>query len=105
MDKPALRKIDRRKQLAESYTAGSTPRVVDVPTLDCLMVDGVGDPNSSPGFAAAVEALYGTAYVIKFALRNGPKQVDYAVMPLRGSGGRTTTKPSSAATGLPGNGR
>ena len=52
MDAPALRKVDRRKQLAEFYTAKATPKVVHVPPLDALMIDGVGDPNASPDFPA-----------------------------------------------------
>jgi hypothetical protein len=46
------------------------------------MIDGAGDPNSSPEFAAAIEALYGVSYAVKFNLRNGASPVDYAVMPL-----------------------
>lgn len=84
MDTRAFRKVDRRKQLAEFYTAKATPKVVDVPPLDALMIDGVGDPNASPDFSAAIEALYGVSYAVKFAIRNGPAQLDYAVMPLEG---------------------
>ena len=53
MDAPAIQKVDRRKQLSEFYTAEATPKVVDVPPLDSLMIDGHGDPDSSPDFAAA----------------------------------------------------
>jgi hypothetical protein len=84
MDKPALQKVDRRKQLAKFYTAKATPKLVDVPPLDYLMIDGVGDPDTSADFAAAIEALYGVSYTIKFALRIGPAPIDYAVMPLEG---------------------
>lgn len=80
----AIQKIDRRKELAAFYTAKVAPSVVDVPALDYLMIDGEGDPNTSKDFAAAVEALYSVSYTLKFALRNGPEQLDYAVMPLEG---------------------
>lgn len=80
----ALQKIDRRKELAAFYTAKAAPGVVDVPALDYLMIDGEGDPNTSKDFAAAVEALYRVSYTLKFTLRNGPEQLDYAVMPLEG---------------------
>jgi hypothetical protein len=53
MDAPAIRKVDRRKQLFEFYTAEATPKVVDVPPLDYLMIDGHGDPETSPDFAVA----------------------------------------------------
>lgn len=80
----ASEKIDRRKELAEVYTAKAAPRVVDVPAIDYLMIDGAGDPNTSKDFANAVEALYSVSYTLKFTLRNGPGGLDYAVMPLEG---------------------
>ncbi|GAB18669.1 hypothetical protein GOEFS_061_00080 [Gordonia effusa NBRC 100432] len=36
--------------------------VVDVPSLSFVMVDGAGDPNVSPEYAAAIEALYTVSY-------------------------------------------
>lgn len=58
-------------------------RVVEVPTLQYLMIDGHGDPNASPVFADAVSSLYPLAYTLKFTSK---KQLDrdYAVMPLEG---------------------
>ena len=58
-------------------------RTVDVPDLRYLMVDGHGDPNSSPDFTAAVEALYPVAYKLKFASKQDLGR-DYVVMPLEG---------------------
>ena len=51
--------------------------------MNFLMVDGSGDPNKSPEFQEAVEALYGVSYTLKFSVKKsgGP---DYAVMPLEG---------------------
>jgi hypothetical protein len=48
------------------------------------MVDGEGDPNTSPAFQQAVEALYALSYTLKFSLKKGPQPVDYGVMPLEG---------------------
>lgn len=84
MDAPVMRRIDRRKDLADLYTAKSDPKIIDVPPLDYLMIDGAGDPNSSPEFSAAIEALYGVSYTVKFSLRDRASPVDYAVMPLEG---------------------
>jgi hypothetical protein len=39
-------------------------RLVDVPTMQYLMVDGRGDPNTSTAFSDAIEALYPVAYKI-----------------------------------------
>ncbi|MFD6100986.1 GyrI-like domain-containing protein [Nocardiopsis flavescens] len=75
-------KTDFKKTL-DSYTARSGRfRIVDVPDLDYLMVDGHGDPNG-PAFAEAVQALYPVAYKLKFASKKELGR-DYAVMPLEG---------------------
>lgn len=55
-------------------------RVVDVPPLQYLMVDGHGDPNSGDQYAAAVAALYPMAYTLKFASKDLGR--DYVVPPL-----------------------
>lgn len=74
-------KVDLKKQL-DSYRArvGET-RVVDLPPLQYLMVDGHGDPNTSPAYADALAALYPLAYKLKFASRSDLGR-DYVVMPL-----------------------
>ena len=75
-------KTDFKKTL-DSYTARSGRfRIVDVPDLDYLMVDGHGDPNG-PAFAEAVQALYPVAYKLKFTSKKELGR-DYAVMPLEG---------------------
>ncbi len=58
-------------------------RIVDVPDLRYLMIDGGGDPNTSPAFATAVEALYPVAYRLKFASKADLGR-DYVVPPLEG---------------------
>ncbi len=76
-------KVDFKKEI-DAYRARSGEfRIVHVPDLQYLMIDGYGDPNTSEAFAEAVEALYPLAYKLKFA----SKQVlgrDYVVMPLEG---------------------
>lgn len=57
--------------------------VVDVPPLQYLAIDGSGDPNTSEAYARAVEALFGTAYAVKFASKRGLGR-DFAVAPLEG---------------------
>ncbi|RAX50515.1 hypothetical protein DQ353_02860 [Arthrobacter sp. AQ5-05] len=76
-------KIDFKKTL-EGYRAKPGEfRVVDVPEMDYLVVDGHGDPNTSPGFAQALEALYPVAYKLKFASKLELDR-DYVVPPLEG---------------------
>jgi len=59
------------------------PELVRVPPLTYLMVDGTGDPNTSPDFRAAIGALYSLAYTLKFGLKK-KKGLDFRVMPLDG---------------------
>jgi hypothetical protein len=79
----AMTKVDLRRDLHPLYAAKRQPAFVDVPALSCLMVDGHGDPNTSPDYRAALSALYATSYAAKFALKRAAK-LDYVVMPLEG---------------------
>ena len=76
--------VDLRRQQPELYRATAQPRFVDVPELPFLVVDGEGDPNTAPGYAEAVQALYTVAYTLRFALKRRPDGVDAPVMPLEG---------------------
>jgi hypothetical protein len=51
-------KVDFKKELDAYRAPRGTFRIVDVPDLQYLMIDGHGDPNTSPLFARATEALY-----------------------------------------------
>jgi hypothetical protein len=80
-----VEKLDLRKQLKAFYQASATAvGEVDVPAFTFLMVDGQGDPDTSPAYAEAVEALFTVSYTAKFMVKKGPLQRDYAVMPLEG---------------------
>jgi hypothetical protein len=65
------------------YRATATPLLVLVPPLQFLCLDGHGDPNTSPAYVAAVEALYSVSYAAKFAVKKagGP---DFRVSALEG---------------------
>jgi hypothetical protein len=78
-------KIDLKKEMKHLYRPSKAKfTVVDVPEMDFLMIDGHGDPNTSPAYQAAVEALYGVAYAVKFMLKEDPEIDDYVVPPLEG---------------------
>jgi len=80
-----MNKIDLKKELAHLYRPSAKEVVqVDVPAFRFLMIDGEGDPNSSPEYARAVEALFSVSYTAKFVVKKGPQAIDYAVMPLEG---------------------
>ncbi len=78
--------IDLRKQLKHLYQPSAKKfSVVDVPPMNFLMIDGAGNPNISPDFQEALEALYGMSYTLKFGVKlgkYGKKKVDYSVMAL-----------------------
>ena len=80
-----MEKIDLKKDLKHLYQPSAKEVVqVDVPTFNFLMVDGEGGPNASQAYAQAVEALFSVSYTAKFMVKKGPRQIDYAVMPLEG---------------------
>lgn len=78
-----MKKIDYKKEYKTLYSTKTKPFLVKVPPLKYLMLDGTGDPNSSPVFSQSVEALYGLAYTIKFQIKK-TQAIDYVVMPLEG---------------------
>ncbi|GAA2234528.1 GyrI-like domain-containing protein [Herbiconiux moechotypicola] len=77
-------KTDFKKSL-DAYRPGRHHelRMLTVPPTRYLMVDGHGDPNDSPEFGAAVEAIFPVAYKLKFASKKLLGR-DYVVMPLEG---------------------
>jgi hypothetical protein len=80
--------IDLRKQLRHLYQPSAKQfSVVDVPSMQFLMIDGAGDPNTAQDYKDAVEALYGLSYTLKFGVKlgkYGKQKVDYPVMALEG---------------------
>jgi hypothetical protein len=75
-------KTDFKREL-DCYSARRDRfRILDVPDLRYLMVDGRGDPNTGTAFGAAAEALYPVAYRLKFAGKRLGR--DHVVMPLEG---------------------
>ncbi len=80
-----MQKIDLKKNLKHLYLP-STGKVVQitVPTMNYLMVDGAGDPNTEASYREAVEALFTLSYSLKFMVKKGPLAMDYGVMPLEG---------------------
>ena len=76
-------KVDLKKSLDAYAAKRGVFRTLNVPALRYLAVDGHGDPNTSPTFAEAVEALFPVAYKAKFASKRELGR-DYVVMPLEG---------------------
>ncbi|NLE76673.1 MAG: hypothetical protein GX605_07970 [Chloroflexi bacterium] len=79
-----MQKVDLKKELKHLYSPSAHEvNVVQVPTMNALMVDGEGDPNSSVPFGQATEALMGMSYTLKFMSKQQEER-DYTVLPLEG---------------------
>ena len=80
-----MAKIDLKKELKHLYQPSAKEVIqVDVPTMNYLMVDGTGDPNTSQTYSDAVAALFMVSYAVKFMVKKGTLAIDYGVMPLEG---------------------
>ncbi|MCC4248436.1 GyrI-like domain-containing protein [Microbacterium testaceum] len=68
----------------DSYQARAGQfRVLEIPAMRYLMIDGHGDPNTSSAYTQALQALYPVAYKLKFASKRDLGR-DYVVPPLEG---------------------
>ncbi|WP_081655305.1 GyrI-like domain-containing protein [Amycolatopsis orientalis] len=80
----SMEKYDVKKAHRALYAPSAKDfTVVEVPALQYLAADGHGDPNTSPEYSNAVEALYGIAYAVKFASKKTLGR-DFVVGPLEG---------------------
>ncbi|QFZ19626.1 GyrI-like domain-containing protein [Saccharothrix syringae] len=76
-------RYDVKRELKRLYAPRNTDwALVDVPEQRFIAVDGHGNPNTSPDYARAVEALYSVAYTVKFASKREGR--DFVVGPLEG---------------------
>jgi hypothetical protein len=93
---PAAEKIDLKKRMKPFWQPPAGQFViVEVPRLNFLMVDGTGDPNTAPAYAAALNWLYTTSYTLKFMSKAARR--DYSVAPLEGLWWTPDMKDFSAA--------
>lgn len=76
-------KIDVKKSLDSYRGTRGRFRILVVPDMTYLMVDGSGDPNTAPRYSEALSALYPVAYKLKFISKQEMER-DYVVPPLEG---------------------
>lgn len=82
---PVLKeKYDYKKALKALLNPPVNPVLITVPRMQFLMLEGKGSPNNNPEFDAAVSALYGCSYAIKFARKKAGIEPEYSVQPLEG---------------------
>jgi hypothetical protein len=80
-----LDKIDCKKEFKDLYRPSSKKvAMVDVPDFNFIMIDGMGDPNTSKDYKDAVGALFTVSFTLKFTVKKSKQAVDYSVMPLEG---------------------
>ena len=77
-------RTDIKKDRKDLYLPGRADFTeVDVPAMTYLAIDGHGDPNTSPAYATAIQALYAGAYAIRAVLKKRTGD-DFVVGPLEG---------------------
>lgn len=76
-----MNKIDFKKDLDCYQAKRNIFRILTVPKMQYLMIDGHGDPNTSQEFSSAVESLFPVAYKLKFMSKKELDK-DYVVTPL-----------------------
>lgn len=74
--------LDLKREVDAYRARAGELRIVTVPPLTALAVDGRGDPNVADRFQHAVGALFPLAYALKFASKAEGR--DFTVMPLEG---------------------
>lgn len=80
-------KIEWRKNDRALYLPKTVPALIEVPTKNYFVIDGKGDPNTTPDFQDAIEALYSLSYNIKMGPKSGKIPMgyyEYTVFPLEG---------------------
>jgi hypothetical protein len=76
-------KVDFKQELKALYNPPKGDfSIIEVPTMQFLMLDGHGDPNTAQEYQDALAALYGVAYTVKFISKKAGQ--DYVVPPLEG---------------------
>ncbi|MGI6104954.1 MAG: GyrI-like domain-containing protein [Raoultibacter sp.] len=81
-------KLDYKKEYKDLYLPKTKPSIVEVPSMQFIMIEGTGDPNTENGeYSRALELLYPLSYTIKMAPKKGISPegyFEYVVPPLEG---------------------
>ena len=82
-----MEKVDYKKRDKALYQPKTEPMIIQVPSMQFIMIDGRGNPNTSKAYQEACEILYGLSYAIKMSPKNDihfEGYFDYVVPPLEG---------------------
>lgn len=80
--------FDYKKEYKEFYLPKATPKIITIPAMNFIAVQGSGNPNREGGeYKTALSLLYGIAFTIKMS-KKGDHRIegyfDYVVPPLEG---------------------
>ena len=78
-----MEKVEWKKTYKDLFFPPCDPVLFNVPTMNYLMIDGHGDPNTAQVYKDAIEALFSLSYAIKFSIKK-EMAVDYSVFPSEG---------------------
>lgn len=76
-----MEKLDLTKKYKAYYSAKNQPQLLEIEVAQFLSITGKGDPSEKP-YLDSVQALYATAYAIKFLNKAAGK--DFVVAKLEG---------------------
>ena len=80
--------FDFKKEEKQFYKPKTIPEIIDIPKMNFIAIDGMGDPNELDGeYQAAVKQLYSLAHTIRMSERNSHVIDDFFVFvvpPLEG---------------------
>lgn len=71
-----MQKLDLSKTYKTYYNAKTKPEIIEISPAQFLSITGKGDPSGA-AFAEKIQALYTTAYTIKFLFKQ--KDLDFTV--------------------------
>lgn len=80
------KKVDFKKDYKDLYLPKTKPMLIDVPPMNFIMIDGVGDPSHTE-YQQALGILYALTFTIKMSKMGGNQPqgyYEYVVPPLEG---------------------
>ena len=81
-----IKKIDYKKDYKEQYSFKEVPRIINIPKIKFVIIEGEGDPNGEE-FGEVMQALYSFSYTVKMSYKSNDIPEDYyeyKVFPLEG---------------------
>lgn len=81
-----LDKLDYKKEFKDLYMPKNTPSLIEVPSMNFILINGKGDPQQEE-YQNAISVLYALTFTIKMSKMSGDQPegyFEYVVPPLEG---------------------